>query len=390
MDPNLAGKALVERADRRVASVTAMSAAVAHDIGLGCVLTQPPVNDLARKALAYMRLQALAAEGHAAARLALMRKTPSGVTLYTPALRQGGGVETWLAAWYDLIHPSLKTRICITDPSPDMQILARWRAMGAEITLSETEVPSETAVYWADMAPPAVRRIYVNHGGSEWSAKNARRAAQDGAVVVHVSRFASEKTGVGGRVIPNPVRKPQIDPAKAARIRQSWQPGRRRVALYIGRVVPDKNVHLFCEAALSADCLPVVVGVKAYEFQTDYVRGLRDIGALICGVTDDAANAMAAADVVVSVPQHEGFGYVWAEAMAAGVPLVANALGLIHDLMQQYGKAPCVLVSADTADIAGGIRRALAEGPVRDARGMVLEYADAGAWQRSMTTLCLD
>jgi len=134
---------------------------------------------------------------------------------------------------------------------------------------------------------------------------------------------------------------------EAERARRGWKG--RRIALYVGRLIPKKGVHHLME------CLPdwsrkipgfllVVVGSAFYgsHRKTAYVRRLhrkarpwrRHVHFEPYVSHTQIPTWYAMADVVV-VPSagREAFGLVNAEAMAAGVPVVATRAGGIPEIV---------------------------------------------------------
>lgn len=137
--------------------------------------------------------------------------------------------------------------------------------------------------------------------------------------------------------IPNPVDDVFFDLARAP------QPGR---ALFVGSIIPIKNVADLLEAAR-------IVREGAPEFslhlaggprRQDYLDGQRRraeelgladhvkfLGSLSRG---ELSRELAAAACLVSSSLQETFGIAIAEAMAAGVPVVASAVGAVPERVQ--------------------------------------------------------
>jgi spore coat protein SA len=134
---------------------------------------------------------------------------------------------------------------------------------------------------------------------------------------------------------------------EAERARRGWKG--RRIALYVGRLIPKKGVHHLME------CLPdwsrkipgfllIIVGSAFYgsHRKTAYVRRLhrkalpwrRHVHFEPYVSHTRIPSWYAMADVVV-VPSagREAFGLVNAEAMAAGVPIVATRAGGIPEIV---------------------------------------------------------
>ncbi|MEP1123855.1 MAG: glycosyltransferase family 4 protein [Ilumatobacter sp.] len=116
------------------------------------------------------------------------------------------------------------------------------------------------------------------------------------------------------------------------------------VVLAVGRIVESKRFGDAVEAVASADRLGtrvhlVVVGGGSETMEAE----LRDRAEEL-GVSDRVhligprsrralADAYGSADIVLSASGYEGFGLVVVEAMSAGVPVVATAVGGVTDLI---------------------------------------------------------
>ena len=138
--------------------------------------------------------------------------------------------------------------------------------------------------------------------------------------------------------------------ALLARSRTAAQAAPQRAAdapftlLFVGRVVPSKSqaelVDAFAafRAGFGKPCRLVLVGrsdgpaaVYPAEIQRRIAQhGLQDSVILTGGVSDEALHGWyRAADLYVSLSQHEGFGVPLVEAMAHGVPIAAWPAGAV-------------------------------------------------------------
>jgi spore coat protein SA len=157
-----------------------------------------------------------------------------------------------------------------------------------------------------------------------------------------------------GNNLPVSVVYPGVEPDRfqgwdreAERAKRGWT--NRRIALYVGRLIPKKGVHHL------VDCLPdwsrevphfllVIVGSARYgdRRKTAYVRRLQrkarpwkryvHFEPYVSHLQIPAWYALADV-VVVPSAQREAFGLVNAEAMAAGVPIVATRAGGIPEIV---------------------------------------------------------
>jgi glycosyltransferase involved in cell wall biosynthesis len=139
-------------------------------------------------------------------------------------------------------------------------------------------------------------------------------------------------------------------------------------ALYVGRLAAEKGVDVAVEACRRAGVPLVVAGDGP-------LRGSLAGGARLVGQVSDAelGRLRAGASLAV-VPSRSGetFGLAAAEAMAAGLPVVASRIGALPELVGEEGLVP----PGDAAALAGAVARrrgdtAAGERGLRRVRGMV-------------------
>ena len=122
----------------------------------------------------------------------------------------------------------------------------------------------------------------------------------------------------------NPVR-------RSADLRRQWDADGRTVVGYLGRLAPEKNVHILTALAARPDMRVVIVGDGPCR---DELAGLMP-NAVFTGRLSgaDLGAAAASLDVLVAPGEHETFCQVVQEGMASGVPVVAPAVGGPVDLI---------------------------------------------------------
>jgi glycosyltransferase involved in cell wall biosynthesis len=168
----------------------------------------------------------------------------------------------------------------------------------------------------------------------------------------------------------------------------------------VGRLVPIKNHELFIETAMRIrERLPgrdihfVIVGEGERQAELEALARRCDIGARVhfLGWRHDIPSLMADFDLLMSTSRNEGTPVAIIEAMAAGIPVVATAVGGVGDTMDGYA-AGRVVGSFDPRDLAAeamgllerripraswGIERFGAARLVRDAEALYAELLAA-------------
>jgi glycosyltransferase involved in cell wall biosynthesis len=145
-----------------------------------------------------------------------------------------------------------------------------------------------------------------------------------------------------------------------------------RVCGWIGRLSPEKGPDLFVEALLATpDVLGVLIGDGPERAALE--QRVRDAGAAArihhAGFRADAAALLPAFDALALTSRTEGTPMVILEAVAAGVPVVAFAVGGVPALLDD--SVAWVVDSGDVAAIARAIEEATsspAEGALRAER----------------------
>jgi len=204
----------------------------------------------------------------------------------------------------------------------------------------------------------------------------------------NLEALAFERVKVVGRGVDdwlfNPAR-------RSERLRATWGcRGSERVALYVGRIAPEKNLALFVQAALAmrvidASLRVVLVGdgPQAAELRArhpDFVfAGMRTGG--------DLAEHYASADVFLFPSTTETFGNVTLEAMASGLAIVACD----YAAARQYLRHEWSALLAPLDDGAAFVRMAalLAADPelASRLRSEARRVAETASWNRAFDDL---
>jgi len=149
--------------------------------------------------------------------------------------------------------------------------------------------------------------------------------ARADVVLADSEAVADRLAGLDPRVVFCPV---ALHPAPAP---APWEPDGRPVVGFVGRIEPRKGVLDLVRAAPRIDARVVLVGEDAFGADPAYddaVSGVERVGWV-----QDAAALMAHLDVLVVPSYAEPFGTVAAEALAAGTPVVATAVGGLPEVV---------------------------------------------------------
>jgi phosphatidylinositol alpha-1,6-mannosyltransferase len=216
----------------------------------------------------------------------------------------------------------------------------------------------------------------------------ARRTLRRAAGVVAAGHFAADEVArVAGRPVPTLVVPPGVDPERFAPMgAEARRAVRRRfgldvdapLVLGVSRLVPRKGFDVLLEAV--APLPPVQVAIAgAGRDRGRLERRARRLGgrAVVLGpVTgDDLPALFGAADVFAMLCRDrwggleaEGFGIVFLEAAACGVPAVAGRSGGSHEAVV-HGETGYVVEPRDVAAVRDAIARLVDDPALRRALG---------------------
>jgi len=165
------------------------------------------------------------------------------------------------------------------------------------------------------------------------------------------------------------------EPSFRAAILKLFPAPPRLVVGAAGRLSPEKNLALFVEAA--ARVAPVCPDVGFVVFGDGPLRGVltEQIARLglqqrfvLAGFCADLGKYLPNLDLAVLSSTTEGLPVVLLEAFAAGVPMVATAVGGIPEVLED-GRSGYLVASGDVAALAGRILDALGNDDARRAMG---------------------
>lgn len=168
-----------------------------------------------------------------------------------------------------------------------------------------------------------------------------------------------------------------VKPSKIAKAAEALA---RPIVLAVGRLVPQKNFQLLLDAAVGwrGDEEPlVVIAGEGTEERALRARIKADrLPVRLLGYRDDVAELLTAADVVVIPSRWEARSLVAQEALRAGVPVVATAVGGLPELV---GDAAVLVPPGDPTALAAAVGGLLAD-PARRAELATAGRAQARTW----------
>lgn len=158
-------------------------------------------------------------------------------------------------------------------------------------------------------------------------------------------------------------------------VEASRQPASGARWICVGRVAPNKGIELALMALLVARAHHdpgVTLQVVGRTVVSSYSRalerfvdelGIRDAVTFRGGVSDsDLIGAMSASDVLIMASRHEGFGVPVIEAMTMGLPVVANRVGALPEIV---GEGGLLVDAADPYALADAAARAASDHELR-------------------------
>lgn len=180
--------------------------------------------------------------------------------------------------------------------------------------------------------------------------------------------------GFGGpiRIIPLGIRRPTVPPATRSEL---GLPDDRFVAVTVGRLVPRKGIDRLLEVLTRPECSEVVLVVVGTGPELDPLRSRADeldLGSRVLwkGWVEERRKwqILESADAYVSATLHEGYGLVFLEAMAAGLPVISPDHGGQVDFLEQ-GETGFLVPRDDLEALGAAIGRLRGDGGLRRRMG---------------------
>ena len=151
-------------------------------------------------------------------------------------------------------------------------------------------------------------------------------------------------------------------PDAAARVRREFGAENAWLLLIVARLHPEKGYEYLFDALPEIKrraTRPVVLLVAGRgTFEEQYRKRVRDLGCenevRFLGFRNDAADLMAAADLLVQPSVAEAFGLVLSEALYLGTPVVSTRVGGIPEIVDE-GIDGVLVPPADSSALAEAV-----------------------------------
>ena len=232
---------------------------------------------------------------------------------------------------------------------------------------------------WSGTRPP---HVFVTQNG-DWPAcsnqSEYRFFGCEGLVCTNPDFFERNKTRWECRLIPNGVDCDRFQPGKPQR-EEFGLPADRLVVLMVSALIPTKRVEMGIEAVSRIPDAHLVVAGDGPLRQSVDALGARLLPGRFTRLSLTAEQMPAlyrSADIFMHLSLEEAFGNVFIEAMACGLPIVAE-----DSLRARWivGEDEFLLDTSDPANIARHIE--LARDAPADRRERRVKMASAFSWPR--------
>ncbi len=160
----------------------------------------------------------------------------------------------------------------------------------------------------------------------------------------------------------------------AGELRDRYSLGKKLVVLFVGRLIPLKNLGFFLKAMQGKDAVAVFVGDGPLETELRKTAEISGVQAVFAGrkTGADLSAWYDLADVLVLPSVQEAFGAVTGEALAAGCPVIVSRRAGSSFLVQE-GVNGSVIDPSDVFSLEGALKNWLS----RSEAGRPLKLRDS-------------
>jgi glycosyltransferase involved in cell wall biosynthesis len=155
--------------------------------------------------------------------------------------------------------------------------------------------------------------------------------------------------------------------------------------LYVGRLSPEKHLHLLKEVLLRVPGTRLALvgdGPAREDLKAHFAGTPAHFVGYLHG--EELSQAYASADLFAFPSSLETFGLVVTEAMAAGIPVVASRVGGIPDVVEE-GMTGYTFEIGDADGLVDGVRRLIADrARMKEMGKLARAYAETQTWEHMM------
>ncbi len=250
----------------------------------------------------------------------------------------------------DVCRPGLDLRPVLAEIAPDVVHLASPAVLGraAVQAANELDIPS-VAIYQTDLSAFARRYHLSLSSRFVWSwLRKVHNAADLTLVPSSASAYQLRGQGIGPLALwQRGVDRELFDPARRDERWRAEIGGGDLLVGFVGRLAPEKRVHLLEPITRQPGVKVVVVGDGPKRKPLEKFMGRAHFTGQLTG--SDLGRAVASLDLLVHPGADETFCQVVQEALCAGVPVIATANGGPLDLVRHGENG--LLWAGDDADV---------------------------------------
>lgn len=333
-------------------------------------------------------LEHLAAEGHQAELVA-----PTGPPSYAgfPVTTVRGANLPFYRDFRIGLETRRRLRALLLRFRPDVVHLASPAMLGYQAARAAAELGIPTvAAYQTDLVGFAQR--YGIPGGARCMEAMTRRihSLVDRTLAPSTASLRQlEALGLPGLAHwPRGVDPAQFDPRhRSGALRRRLAPTGELLVGYVGRLAPEKELHLLAHVDRLPGVRVVVVGGGPEEARLR--RMLPDAAFLGVLHGEELGAAFASLDVFVHTGRHETYCQAAQEALASGVPVVAPRSGGPVDVVDD-GETGFLYRPGDGAELAAYVGRLVTDQPLRVGMGVAARHRVLGRSWAAVNGLLLD
>ncbi|GAB2470446.1 glycosyltransferase family 4 protein [Jatrophihabitans fulvus] len=250
----------------------------------------------------------------------------------------------------EIARPGVDLRDTLARLRPDVVHLASPAVLGAAAVRAATELGIPTVAVWQTDLSAFARRYHVPLRATfVWNRlRSIHNAAGLTLVPSSASAYQLRQQGIG----PLALWQRGVDTSLFHPRRRDRAPGGDLVVGFVGRLAPEKRVHLLAPISRMPGVRLVVVGDGPKRAALERVMPRAHFTGQLTG--EELGRAVASLDLLVHPGADETFCQVVQEALCAGVPVIATAAGGPLDLVR-HGDNGLLWAGGDPGTLAAQV-----------------------------------